>query len=105
MTDIFDERRKGLEEEEFRRKDKETLARLREHIRQEAHKHSNDPVTMNCPRCTGKLHAENYNEVQLDRCDTCGGVWVDAGELQEILTQDSPASRWFHAFWPGRTGE
>ncbi len=105
MSDIFDERRRGLEEEYFRRKDKESLQRLREAIRDEAHRRGSDPVTMDCPRCTGKLHAETYDEVNIDRCDTCGGVWLDAGELEQIIAEESGSSRWFHVLWPGRTRE
>lgn len=104
MADIFDERRRALEDEYFRRKDKEALEHLREHIRDEARKNSGTP-TMDCPRCPGKLHAENYNDVQIDRCDNCGGVWIDAGELVEILSQESTTSRWLHALWPGRTND
>ena len=104
MSDIFDERRRGLEEEYFRRKDKESLQRLREAIRDEAQQRSSEPVTMKCPRCTGKLHAETYDEVGIDRCDTCGGVWLDAGELEQIISEES-SGRWFHALWPGRTNE
>ena len=90
MSDIFDERRRGLEEEYFRRKDKESLERLRKAIKEEASQSSAEPVTMDCPRCTGKLHAEVYDEVNIDRCDTCGGIWLDAGEL-EILTKSAAA--------------
>ena len=92
MSDIFDERRRGLEEEYFRRKDKESLQRLREAIREEAQRHGNDPVTMDCPRCKGKLHAQTYDEVNIDRCDTCGGIWLDQGEL-ELLTKHEQG--WF----------
>lgn len=105
MSDIFDERRRGLEEEYFRRKDKESLERLREAIREEAKQTSAEPVTMTCPRCTGKLHAEVYDEVNIDRCDTCGGIWLDAGELEQIVNAENPSGRWFHALWPGRTNE
>ena len=105
MSDIFDERRRGLEEEYFRRKDKESLERLREAIREEAHATGDLPVTMECPRCTGKLHAESYDNVNIDRCDTCGGVWLDAGELEQIIAEESGPSRWFHVLWPGRTRE
>lgn len=105
MADIFDERRRGLEEEYFRRKDKESLQRLREAIREEAKQHGNEPVTMSCPRCSGKLHAETYDEVSIDRCDTCGGVWLDAGELEQLIGEESGPARWFHALWPGRTNE
>lgn len=106
MSDIFDERRRGLEEEYFRRKDKESLERLREAIREEA-KTSGEPVTMPCPRCTGKLHSEVYDEVNVDRCDTCGGVWLDAGELEQIIGKESDggSGRWFRALWPGRSNE
>ena len=105
MSDIFEERRRGLEEEYFRRKDKESLQRLREAIQEEARAKRTEPVTMNCPRCTGKLHAETYDEVNIDRCDTCGGVWLDAGELEQIIGEESSPGRWFHALWPGRTNE
>lgn len=105
MSDIFEERRKGLEEEYFRRKDKESLQRLREAIKEEAQKHGDDPVTMNCPRCSGKLHSQVYDEVNIDRCDTCGGVWLDAGELEQIIGAENTTSRWLHALWPGRTNE
>ena len=105
MADIFDERRRGLEEEYFRRRDKETLQRLREAIKEEASQRSAEPVTMECPRCTGKLHAEIYDEVGIDRCDTCGGIWLDAGELEQIISEENSSGRWFHALWPGRTNE
>lgn len=105
MADILDERRRGLEEEYFRRKDKESLERLREAIREEAHAKNTEPATMGCPRCTGKLHAESYDKVTVDRCDTCGGVWLDAGELEQIVGEEGGSGRWFHALWPGRTNE
>ena len=105
MTDIFEERRRGLEEEYFRRKDKESLERLREAIKEEAKQHGGEPVTMACPRCTGKLHSETYDEVNVDRCDKCGGLWLDAGELEQIIGKESGPGRWFQALWPGRTNE
>ena len=105
MADIFDERRRGLEEEYFRRKDKESLERLREALREEARERDAGPVTMDCPRCTGKLHAADYDGVEINRCDNCGGIWLDAGELEQIISQETSTGRWFHAFWPGRTDE
>jgi Zn-finger nucleic acid-binding protein len=105
VADIFKERRRGLEEEYFRRKDKESLARLREAIREEARHKGHGPVTMDCPRCTGKLHEETYDDVGINRCDTCGGIWLDAGELEEIISQETSMGRWSKVFWPGRANE
>ena len=39
---------------------------------------------MNCPRCDGELRVENYRGVEVDRCDTCGGMWLDYGELDQL---------------------
>jgi len=43
---------------------------------------------MNCPKCTGaelrrgKLRG---SEVELDGCQSCGGLWFDGGELGAVL--------------------
>ena len=104
MADIFDERRRGLEEDYFRRKDRESLQRLREHLRTQAPE-GGTPARLDCPRCDGKLHEETFEDVTIDRCDTCQGIWLDAGELENILGQEKPANQWLKAFWPGRTAE
>ena len=104
MADIFDERRRGLEEDYFRRKDRESLQRLREHLREGAQE-AGAPVTMDCPRCSGKLHEDTFEDVTIDRCDTCHGIWLDTGELENILGHEKPANQWLKAFWPGRTRE
>ncbi len=41
---------------------------------------------MNCPRCDEGLAAESQAGLELDRCSTCGGVWLDKGE-DEALTR------------------
>ena len=41
---------------------------------------------MNCPRCAGELGAMDSGEgVTLDFCRGCGGVWLDAGEMAELM--------------------
>ena len=51
-----------------------------------------------------RLAEVRHEEVVIDRCETCGGVWLDAGELEQIISEES-SGRWFHALWPGRTNE
>lgn len=104
MADIFDERRRAFEEDYFNRRNKEALDRLREARNEEARARGEQVATMDCPRCDGKLREEIYDEVRVDRCDKCGGIWLDAGELEEIVGQEDSAGRWLKVFWPGRTG-
>jgi Zn-finger nucleic acid-binding protein len=45
--------------------------------------------TMQCPRCEAPLQHYAYAgivDVELDRCESCAGVWLDTGELDAILS-------------------
>jgi hypothetical protein len=40
---------------------------------------------MKCPRDGATLAGETYEgDVVVDRCPACGGIWLDAGELQTV---------------------
>lgn len=36
---------------------------------------------MNCPKCTAEMFPEKFNQIVVDRCSGCGGLWFDIGEL------------------------
>lgn len=98
MTDIFDERRKGLEEEYFHRKNQEAIERLRAKMKVAAEAKAAGASTMQCPRCDGgTLEESKFEEVVIDRCNKCGGVWLDSGELEQ-LTKTEKAG-WLGRLW------
>jgi len=37
-----------------------------------------------CPRCANIMDIEKADDVEVDVCLTCGGVWLDSGELEEL---------------------
>ena len=39
---------------------------------------------MICPRCANIMDIEKADDVEVDVCLTCGGVWLDSGELEEL---------------------
>jgi len=46
--------------------------------------------TRHCPRCGGVLERRFYTPkrvVEVDECPTCGGFWLDVGELAMIRSQ------------------
>jgi uncharacterized protein len=43
---------------------------------------------MHCPKCGMNLHTINYKGVQVDRCFSCKGTWLDEGELEKIALHD-----------------
>lgn len=43
---------------------------------------------MECPKCSGELKIADRSGVEIDYCNNCRGVWLDAGELDKILERD-----------------
>ena len=43
---------------------------------------------MLCPACGDHLIILELDQVEIDHCSSCGGIWLDAGEL-ELLLEDS----------------
>lgn len=39
---------------------------------------------MYCPKCKGYMKAIEYNNVQVDRCTKCYGIWFDRYELHDL---------------------
>jgi uncharacterized protein len=42
------------------------------------------PILM-CPNCNEGMQEVRRNEVQIDVCPKCRGVWLDRGELEKLL--------------------
>lgn len=40
---------------------------------------------MDCPVCKEPMIVLELNEVEIDHCVACGGIWLDAGELELLL--------------------
>lgn len=88
MSDAFDNRRKGLEEEYFHRKNKEAIEKLREKMKVSEEAKAAGISSMRCPRCDGTLNETKVEEVAVDLCDKCGGVWLDSGELEQLTKRE-----------------
>jgi Zn-finger nucleic acid-binding protein len=40
---------------------------------------------MYCPKCGGQLAEQRRGEVVVDACGSCGGIFLDKGELELLL--------------------
>lgn len=48
---------------------------------------SDECRTLSCPGCGGQTRTINYSgdtAVFVDRCEDCGGIWLDASELEKV---------------------
>ena len=97
MSNPMDERRRGLENEYFRKKDQEAIEKLRAQMQASAEAKAAGTSSMQCPRCDGTLAESKFEEVMIDTCDKCGGVWLDSGELQQLTKKDKGG--WLSRYW------
>ena len=43
---------------------------------------------MKCPKCGMELIEIDYKEIKIDKCSECDGVWLDAGEMEQVAKMD-----------------
>lgn len=97
MGDGMEERGKALEDAYFHRKDQEAIEQLRAKMKVSAEAKAAGISTMECPRCDGVLKENKFEEVLINSCVKCGGVWLDSGELETLLKPESEG--WFNRLW------
>ena len=97
MPNSMDDRRKGLEEEYFHRKNQEAIEKLRAKMKVAEDAKAAGTSSMQCPRCDGNLSETKFEEVAIDTCDKCGGVWLDSGELEQLTRKETGG--WFGRLW------
>ena len=76
----------------FAEQDRQVLEKLRNQLR----KVETVETVRHCPKCPGNLEAYTFEGYALDRCQECGGVWLDKGELEAIVKKISrgPLAGW-----------
>ena len=54
---------------------------------------------MKCPKCGMGLLEVDYNNIKVDKCSSCDGIWLDAGELEAVSQlSKSGMDRLFNVF-------
>lgn len=75
------------EDEFFARQDAELLKEMREKQDKERSEQERQAHWMKCPKCGADLKEETRDHVKVDACPQCGGMWLDAGEMDIVRLQ------------------
>ena len=80
------------EEEYFRKKDSELLSKIqKEKVKTEKEKRLHDLKElhyMHCPKCGHDLEERKLDDVKIDICNKCEGMWLDKGELELLRKRE-----------------
>jgi hypothetical protein len=96
-TNKWDERRKAQEDEYFLKKEQEQLAKLRAKREAESKPAEKPDNYMKCPKCGAPLKERSFQKITIDQCGACHGIWLDAGELEQVAEKE--ATGWLGKFW------
>jgi Zn-finger nucleic acid-binding protein len=53
---------------------------------------------MDCPVCKNAMITCELEDVEIDHCPDCGGIWLDAGELELLLGDPQHAKQLLDSF-------
>jgi len=53
---------------------------------------------MDCPACKNAMITLELEDVEIDYCTNCGGIWLDAGELELLLNEPDKAKGLLDSF-------
>jgi predicted NUDIX family phosphoesterase len=90
--DKLREKEKAEEDRYFAQQDKKKIETIREH--------DAPPVQLGlCPVCGEALASRTVDDVEIDECNSCGGMWLDKGELEQIVTREGEgwAQKWIRS--------
>jgi len=76
------------EDEYFTLRDQELLKKQREMAAAAQAEAERRQHLMKCPKDGYDLESRDYHGVQIERCPQCGGIWLDAGELEAIQSHE-----------------
>ena len=76
------------EDEYFVRQEAELLKAQRDREAAERGAAERETHFMKCPKCGYDLVTQTVHGVAIDRCGHCGGMWLDAGELDALSKHD-----------------
>ena len=97
MANKWDERKKAQEEEYFVKKERELLAKMKAKQEAEAKEAAKKASYMKCPKCGDSLKERSFQKILIDQCTGCNGIWLDAGELDEVSEKEGGS--WLGKFW------
>jgi Zn-finger nucleic acid-binding protein len=79
------------EDEYFAQQNAELLRKQREKMEAAALEAERKSHYMKCPKDGYDLASSEYHGVQIETCSHCGGMWLDAGELEVVAHEERPA--------------
>ena len=54
-------------------------------------------IHMKCPACNLELIVIEFDQIEIDHCPSCNGIWLDTTELQLLFDGLNQTNNWFES--------
>jgi uncharacterized C2H2 Zn-finger protein len=85
----MDEKPSRNEDEYFGKKNLEIIHEMRMKLDAARKSDGREAHHNKCPRCGSDLKEQHAEQVKIDECPECGGIWLDKGELEQLRRVNS----------------
>ena len=90
----MDKEQKKKEEEyfariEFERRQKQLKEKPRQ-MEEEEKKRVKDLHWMRCPKCGMEMIEIDFEDIKVDKCSSCLGIYFDDGEIAQLVEKNKP---------------
>lgn len=85
---MINEASRKKEDEYFMRQEVERMRKQQEEMKKQLEAQERQRLKdlhyMHCPKCGMHLTEVEYKGIKIDKCFSCEGVWLDAGEMEQV---------------------
>jgi hypothetical protein len=96
------DKEKAEEDRYFAKRDRELIEKLKQQQAAAGETEIRQQALMRCPKCGEKLASLQYNEVTVEECPSCKGMWLDRGELETVAQRENEG--WLGRFFRRSVG-
>lgn len=82
------EKTRKNEESYFLEREQELVRTTREQLAYQQDASERATHRGKCPRCGVNLQGEQFHGVQVDRCPSCHGIWLEADEIDVVVAHE-----------------
>lgn len=82
------QRERAEEERYFAEREKALIEKLRQSKATLQEQEIRELARLRCPKDGERLSAVTVHDVTVDECPSCGGMWLDKGELEQLANRE-----------------
>ena len=92
MSSLLDGKGYSEEERFIHKKEAERREQLKKERDVAAKAHAKETHWMKCPKCGSDMVEKELDNVMIDQCTECQGIYFDAGELEMVMNREESKS-------------